>query len=123
MELAFLVWGISMLPGLLTVFVVLAFVAFILLVFSIVFIGPSLGGDEKPPVRIPLALAALSLLFTFVSVAIPSKDTAYIMVGAYAAQQIAQNPKLQQVGAKTLRLIEQKLDEQLLKSAPAPTTE
>jgi len=41
---------------------------------------------------------------------IPSEKTAYVMVGAYTAQQIAQNPKVEQVGAKVLTIINQKLD-------------
>lgn len=42
---------------------------------------------------------------------IPSEKTAYMMVGAYTAQKIAQNPKVEQVGAKVLTIINQKLDQ------------
>lgn len=38
------------------------------------------------------------------------------MVGAYATQQIAEDPKVQQLGAKTLKLIESKLDEYIQES-------
>jgi len=44
------------------------------------------------------------------SVVIPNERTAYMMVGAYATQKVAENDKVQETGKKVLTLIEQKLD-------------
>ena len=41
---------------------------------------------------------------------IPTEKTAYTMVGAYAAQKVAENDKVQQMSGKVLAIIEQKLD-------------
>ena len=43
-------------------------------------------------------------------VAIPSEKTAFTMVGAYAAQKVAENDKVQAMSGKVLTIIEQKLD-------------
>jgi hypothetical protein len=46
------------------------------------------------------------LVITF----LPAPKTAYMMVGAYAAQKVAENGKVQETGGKVLELINQKLD-------------
>ena len=50
------------------------------------------------------------LILSFVLIFIPSEKTAYTMVGAYAAQKVAENDKVQQMSGKVLTIIEQKLD-------------
>jgi ABC-type protease/lipase transport system fused ATPase/permease subunit len=42
---------------------------------------------------------------------LPSEKTAYMMVGAYATQKVAENEKVQSAGGKVLNIINQKLDE------------
>ena len=44
------------------------------------------------------------------AIIIPSQKTAYMMVGAYATQRVAENPKVQDMSGKVLTIIEQKLD-------------
>lgn len=44
-------------------------------------------------------------------VLIPSEKTAYLIMGAQATQEIAQNPKIQETGQKILNVINHKLDE------------
>lgn len=44
---------------------------------------------------------------------LPTPKTAYMMVGAYAAQKVAENGKVQETGGKVLALINQKLDQYL----------
>ena len=44
-------------------------------------------------------------------VAIPSEKTAYMMVGAYAVQKVAQDPRTEQTTSKVISLINKKLDE------------
>ena len=46
-----------------------------------------------------------------IKVFIPKEKTAYIMVGAYATQAIAQNPNVEKVGSKVLTILNQKLDQ------------
>ena len=45
-----------------------------------------------------------------VLVLLPAPKTAYIMVGAYAAQKVVENKSVQDTGGKVLTLINQKLD-------------
>jgi hypothetical protein len=47
---------------------------------------------------------------TILMIFIPNEKTAYVMVGAYATQKVAENEKVQETGKKVLTLIEQKLD-------------
>lgn len=51
-----------------------------------------------------------ALVLSLIGVAIPSERTAYMMVGAYTAQTVAQNQKVQETGKKVIDLINQKLD-------------
>jgi hypothetical protein len=44
---------------------------------------------------------------------IPSKQTAYVMVAAYAAQSVAQSPRASILSEKVLKVIEKDLDNQL----------
>lgn len=50
------------------------------------------------------------ILTSLLQVIIPSEKTAYVMVGAYATQKIAENDKVQETGQKVLTIINQKLD-------------
>lgn len=52
-----------------------------------------------------------SVILAFILVFIPTQKTAYTMVGAYAAQKVAQNEKVQETGGKVLTIINQKLDQ------------
>lgn len=51
-------------------------------------------------------------------VVVPSKKTAYVMVGAYAAQQLAQNDDVKTIGGKVYSIITNELDFYLEKSLP-----
>lgn len=50
----------------------------------------------------------------FMSVLIPSERTAYIMVGAYATQKVAEQPRTIELSNKVLKIIEKKLDDALV---------
>lgn len=52
-----------------------------------------------------------SLILSFILVLIPTQKTAYTIVGAYAAQKVAENDKVQETGGKVLTIINQKLDQ------------
>ena len=53
--------------------------------------------------------SAIVLSVVFVITILPSEKTAYTAVGAYAAQKVAENEKVQQLFGKVLKIIEQKL--------------
>jgi hypothetical protein len=46
----------------------------------------------------------------FILIILPTQKTAYMMVGAYAAQKVVENKSVQDTGGKVLTLINQKLD-------------
>jgi hypothetical protein len=52
-------------------------------------------------------IAILSVLCAL----IPSKQTSYIMVGAYAAQKVAEAPETKVLSEKVIKVIEKQLDE------------
>ena len=55
-------------------------------------------------------LIVTGFIASFVMIFVPTEKTAYTMVGAYAAQKVAENEKVQAMSGKVLTIIEQKLD-------------
>jgi hypothetical protein len=55
-------------------------------------------------------LIVTGIITAWVMILVPTEKTAYTMVGAYAAQKVAENSKVQQMSGKVLTIIEQKLD-------------
>lgn len=51
-----------------------------------------------------------SVVLAIIMTVLPNERTAYMMVGAYATQKVAENERVQEAGKKVLTLIEQKLD-------------
>jgi hypothetical protein len=51
-----------------------------------------------------------TIILSFLCVLIPSQKTAYTMVGAYVAQKVSENEKVQDTGGKVMTIINQKLD-------------
>jgi hypothetical protein len=54
--------------------------------------------------------AIILVLASFTMIFIPNEKTAYTMVGAYAAQKVVENDKVQDMSGKVLTIINQKLD-------------
>ncbi len=54
--------------------------------------------------------ATTGIISAWVLILLPTEKTAYTMVGAYAAQRVAENPKVQELSGKVLKVIENKLD-------------
>lgn len=50
-------------------------------------------------------------IFTTIVVLTPTEKTSYTMIGAYAAQKVSEDPRVQQLSGKVLKVIENKLDE------------
>lgn len=109
MDLALLVYGISVLGNLGAVsgaIVFLSIAAFV--VSSIAFCD---GYSDKPFWKRGVKVSGTVLIvFGTLLVVIPSEKTMYTMVGAYAAQKVAEDPKVQQLSGKVLKLVENKLD-------------
>jgi hypothetical protein len=55
-------------------------------------------------------LSKFFITASLILMVLPSEKTAYMMVGAYATQKIAENDNVQETGSKVLKLINQKLD-------------
>lgn len=55
-------------------------------------------------------MMSVFLICGFFAMLLPSERTAYMMVGAYSAQKVAENPKVQEMSGKVLKIVESKLD-------------
>jgi hypothetical protein len=53
------------------------------------------------------------IMLSFIMVMLPSKQTTYVMVAAYAAQSVAQSAGASVLSEKVLKVIEKELDNQL----------
>ena len=123
MDLVLLVYGISLLDGLGKMGVFFAFTSGIVLVVSLMVRATecseaSYYSDKENAQRRARGVTAIrfvkwaagilitSMLFLTL---LPTQKTAYMMVGAYAAQKVAENDKVQATGSKVLELIDQKL--------------
>lgn len=124
MDLALLVYGISVLGNIAPALGMLMFASFFAFVIALVYRLAGLNIEswdgeakikrkmEARPVVEKWAkrIFAVFAVSTILMVIIPSEKTAYMMVGAYATQKVAENEMVQQTGQKVLTLIEQKLD-------------
>lgn len=124
MDLVWLVYGISLLTPIGSLFTFIAAISICAIIGLMVYRGAECSqetyyDDERNKlqaekaawtmVRVKLALKVLIpclIVMTF----LPAPKTAYMMVGAYAAQKVAENGKVQETGGKVLELINQKLD-------------
>ena len=52
-----------------------------------------------------------AVIFTILSVLLPTERTVYLMTAAYATQTIAQNDRVQKIGSDVLEVVEKKLSE------------
>lgn len=127
MELAVLVYTISLLGSLnslLTAFMLIAIVAFVVCGMIAVINWDSSGvASYEEATREQYKMvsrtfgkhasraAILASVLAIVLALVPSEKTAYVMVGAYAAQKVAENPEVQRMSSKVLNIIELKLDE------------
>jgi hypothetical protein len=139
MDLVWLVYGISLLSPIGTLFTVLAMCGVITMIVLLVYrgadcdqrsyysVGANVEQAEKAKwamghVKTAMMVVIPSMIFlTF----LPTQKTAYMMVGAYAAQKVAENGKVQETGGKVLALINQKLDDYIdegLKEAEVKAT-
>ena len=130
MDLALLIYGISLIEGLKVFFGIIIVTSIIALLISGMFTcnwkfdgqeySWNLNRDGTVKERVlsgrnfVASIFKYSIVATFIAgfanILLPSERTAYMMVGAYATQKVAENEKVQETGKKVLTLIEQKLD-------------
>ena len=106
MELALLVYLISLLPS-------IGVAALFISIFggvALIFLWGAVLIDDLFKSRLwPTIFTLIWAFWGSVAVVIPSEKTAYLMVGAYATQKIAEAPKTQELGAEVLKIIELKI--------------
>jgi hypothetical protein len=112
MDLALLVYAISLLHGIGTFFFLLICACGLVGVGNFFYwIDYSHNNEREAGVKKRLWKAFwVAVVSSWVLILLPSEKTAYTMVGAYAAQKVAENDKVQQMSGKVLTIIEQKLD-------------
>ena len=116
MELALLVYAISLLEGLRTFLVVAAFAAGMVIIGSGIATLESYNDTAAAKRWFKRSVITLAVL-GFLSTLIPTERTAYIMVAAYATQKVAENPEVRDTGDKVLTLINSKLDQLILEAS------
>jgi len=118
MELALLVYGISVMSSFAAFCVLMCVCLVIVVIFKLAAYDftPSYKRAENQwglTKKSILKYMVTFLVLAFTSVLIPSEKTMYVMVGAYAAQKVYQSPETKVISEKVLKVIEQKLDEQI----------
>lgn len=115
MELALLVYAISLLEGLRTFLVVAAFAAGMVIIGSGIATLESYNDTAAAKRWFKRSVISLAIL-GFLGTLIPTERTAYIMVAAYATQKVAESPEVRDTGDKVLTLINGKLDQLILEA-------
>jgi TRAP-type C4-dicarboxylate transport system permease large subunit len=146
MDLALLVYGISLITSIGSFLAALIVVSLIITFCSAVYFAVSQTDinyswnrnrdgtliesivNTRKTMKKAFKIALITLgISSFVAILIPSEKTAYIMVGAYATQKVAENEKVQETGQKVLSIINNKLDsyveEGIKKATEAATKE
>lgn len=120
-DIALWFWIANVFGDLKVALITLTIFAFAGALFSSIFYGAIAAGEYDSVdddnigklSKVPKTLAILGIVFLIVSSIIPSKEVAYIMIGAKVADVAVQNPNVQQIGGKAYKLLELKLDEYL----------
>lgn len=111
MDLALLVYSISLLAGIKTFFIFVLIGCVLFAFGNFVHWGESYGDNHTPGfISRTWKTFWIAVISFWVLILIPSERTAYTMVGAYAAQRVSENEKVQQMSGKVLTIIEQRLD-------------
>lgn len=125
MDLVFLVYVISLLHGFGTLLVMSSIISGFFGVGFMIYRGTecsqeSWHGERECQKRAEKGKWAMGhvktclkvfITCTILATLLPTEKTAYMMVGAYATQKIAENDKVQETGGKVLQIINQKLDQ------------
>lgn len=124
MDLALLVYAISLLSPIGAVATAITVVSCLAIIALMMYRAADCSQEdyynaernEKQKDKAEWAMGRVGVAFRFlvpaviVLILLPTPKTAYIMVGAYAAQKVVENKSVQDTGGKVLTLINQKLD-------------
>jgi len=113
MDLALLVYAISLLSGISKFFIFLCALGTLTVVGNAIHYTDYCAGDTEPAKRSISRMWKgfwVAIVAAWVVILLPTEKTAYTMVGAYAAQKVSENDKVQEMSGKVLTIIEQKLD-------------
>lgn len=111
MDLAILVYLISILKPIVVTCATLMFLSIVIVCIATIEARVHRNMDSKSyiPLRrwciAGIVISGIGLMF------IPSERTAYMMVGAYTAQKIATDPTVAKLNTKIIELVERKIDE------------
>ena len=112
MDLALLVYSISLLGGIGKFFFFMLVLAILVAIGNFFYWVDGYDKERDAGVRDRLWKCFwVGIAASWGLILLPSEKTAYTMVGAYAAQKVAENDKVQQMSGKVLTIIEQKLDD------------
>jgi hypothetical protein len=103
MELALVVYLISVVPNFKGLFLFMCFASIIGIVFLLI--------SDSLTKRLVIAGICMSAFFGVLTAAMPNDKQMYAIAGAYAAQKIGENPDVQRLAKKSIDAIEVKLDE------------
>lgn len=116
MELALLVYAVSLLDSLHTLVVFICGISTVIAIVSGICLIETYNNSKPSNIkwlkRGCIVGASAAVIGTF----IPSERTAYIMVAAYAAQKVAESPEVRDTGDRVLTLINSKLDQLILEA-------
>ena len=112
MDLALLVYGISLLHGVSVFFMWIIGFCILAAVANFIHWVDYCNTDEAKKACAKRIWTAfyVGVAASWVIILTPTEKTAYTMAGAYAAQKVAENDKVQVMSSKVLTIIEQKLD-------------
>lgn len=115
MELSLLVYLISVLGNLTPALGFLTAVGLLISAFSAIsfMIARSEYAKETTLNIIKKAFTismTVSCVAGFLNIMLPNEKTAYIMLGAYATQKVAEDPRTQELGNKVLKIVNTKMD-------------
>lgn len=119
MELALLVYAVSLLEGItamgtagivFSICLAVCALLYLLCMYETTHDKQERLKQWKTAKRIWWSAFGILLLCGVVKTITPTEKTAYVMIGAYATQQIATNSATVEVGGKVLKIINQKLD-------------
>jgi len=117
MELALLVYGISVLSAINGLLLFVCFCVAVVIFARIISYDHNRHAYKKDTWEITSKViqkyVIIFLVLSSITALIPSQKTMYVMVGAYAAQKVAQSPETRTISEKVLKVIEKELDEQI----------
>lgn len=115
MELSLLVYLISVLGNLNPALGFLTVTSLLISVFSAISYTIAMT-DHAKETTLNLIKKAFAISMTvscvagFLNIILPNEKTAYIMLGAYATQKVAEDPRTQELGNKVLKIVNTKMD-------------